>query len=1091
MKKFKKDLTIEFQEKINIRFSIKSSKIVEKVILKNAYKETVIYPNFDGIYYSFSIDNEYFNQDSIGKNLIKFSYIEKKDYNKIKDIKNIKDRTIVKNANFTGFKNVSVKNNRVENINGYLVIINKLRKQLVINVSDEIEKLKLNTRGHLKSVKKSGGSLKILGIFNPLFLPIEKIDVFFEGEDFSKHYFNSVYDLNSENHGKIKIKSEFNFFKMDNLKNNLKNNFKNGKYDLGIELYIKGLKDPIKKRLGRTRYLDRLFFKDIIVKTNENTFFISPYLTISGYNISFNIEAVQNNAIENINNIKQDKKRDIWIVGEREYRAQDNGKIFFEYLRKNHPEREVYYVIDYDSPDYEKIKDLGNIINFRSKEHFELLLKATKLFFSHQVQSIYPLKAKSFKNKIKAQKIFLQHGVLGVKNLTSYALNQKSVFDTDMFCVSGEMEKQIVIDEFEYNEKQVKITGLPRFDRLFLKDTEIEKQIAIIPTWRGFLQTIDKFIESEYFERFKNLLSNEKLINHCIENEIDIIFGLHPSMKQYTYLLEEHIDSVKNKFFENKKFNQNNKKFPISIFHQGEVVVQDLLKNSALLVTDYSSVANDFSFLEKPVLYYQFDQQRFLTRKGSHLDLERVLPGEIIVNEDELVSKIIDISNNGFKMSQKYLDRLNHIITHRDLNNCKRVYDESINFDFKRPLSEKIKISEFYKKIFSKFRKSKFYYPIIKIYYALCKLLPLKERYIFESGLARQYSDAPRALYEELIKQKDIEAIWIYTKTSFNHPISTKVVRRLSPKYYYYLATSKYWINNQNFPAYIKKRKGIKFIQTWHGTPLKKMLNDLDKILGREEDYLKSVNNAIKGWDYLISQNPYSTEKFKSAFNYNGKIIEEGYPRNDIFFNENDKEIAINKIKVQYKINNNGKKIILYAPTFRDNKESVNSTSIENKFLMDINIPFKEFYERFKDDYILLIRSHLISKLNSDIPLEYKETIFNVSDYPDIAELFIFSDILITDYSSVFFDYTVLERPMIFYAYDKKEYINDIRGLYLDYDKTVPGPIVETPEELFDVLNNINQVYDDFKDKIHNFKLKYAPKDDGNASKRIIKKYFK
>lgn len=1062
--------------------------------------------------------------------------------NNINDNNQSSDNETYQISKFKGFSKVKIKNNQVKNINGFYVILNqKINKELIVLIAKNIDDFKFRTLRQLTNVFSINSKFKIEGKFNPLLLPIEYIEIALEGVNFSKYYFNldynfnnidnkqdiankSVIDNNFDNDTKIAIDNEFNIDKKIDIDNNLDNddksnsdinkdtaslfdniiyskNFKvggtldipvdieNGTYTTYIYYKIKGIDDKIKSRFAKTRFLDRIKFKDLIFEYNDNSIFVSPYLTISGYNNSFNIENISNNILnefKNVKSLKVDKKRDIWIIGEKPYKAQENGKIFFEYMRKNHPDREVYYIIDYNSKDYEKIKDLGNIIDFQSPKHFEMILKASYIFSTHLPENIYPLNNKSFKNLVKGKKIFLQHGVLGVRNLRSGYLNQKSIFDTDIFIVSGQREKQIVTEELEFHPKQVKITGIPRFDELFSGNVKTKNQIIIIPTWRIYLQALEHFLDSQYFYRFKSLLSNEKLLNFAIENDIKIIFGLHPNMQQYTQFFNEFLDDFEKKFKKKyKSILKKDFKFPIELFYQGDLILQDLIKESALLVTDYSSVANDFSFLYKPVLYYMFDQNKFLTNTGSHLDLERELPGAIFSIEYELVDEIIKIAKNSFKMDEKYKNRVKNIITYRDTDNSKRIYEEVVNFNFKESLIDKIKKSEFYRRGFKKFRRSKFYFPLMKIYYNFFKLLPLKPWYVFESGLGKQYSDSPRYLYEELIKHKDIEAIWIYNKFSFLHTQNTKVVKRFSPEYFYYLARSKYWINNQNFPSYIKKRRNTKFLQTWHGTPLKKMLNDLDKIYGRSEGYLDRINGAVKQWTYLLSQSPYTTKSFRSAFNFKKEIIEEGYPRNDIFFNGQEQEIAIRKIKNQYSINPNGRKIILYAPTFRDNlKEG-------KKFYEDIQINYDDFFDKFKDDYILLIRSHSVIKSNIKLDDDkFNNSIINVSNYSDIQEIYQITDILITDYSSVFFDFVNSKKPIIFYPYDKEEYIDNIRGLYLNYDEIVPGPIVKNQKELFYALENIEQIKKQYKEKINNFKKVYAPMDDGKSSQRIVKKYL-
>ena len=1034
----KKKLIIDFKDELQIKFKLGSDVIARNIVLNISGKEKTYNISKIEDYYLFKVPNSFFEEENIGRVLFFFTYIDK---NGIESLEN-----------FSNFKEFRLINNKVKKIDKRFIIINQSKiGNFSLIITKNLKKLILNTDNLLKSIKKGNGYLLVKGFFKSFLLPVEKIEMSLEGRKFSKFVFPITYELHGE------YSDEYRLFSKIEINSDITEDI----YDLFIFVYLDGIKEPFKIRFGKTGFLNRIFFKDFTFENEVNTVFVTPYLTFSRANVSFEIEKVSNSILESIKNIKMDKERDIWIVGERRYKAQDNGKAFFEYMRKNHPEKEVYYVIDFKSPEYNNIKDWGNVIDFKSKKHFELCLMATHFFSSHYIDYLYPLRSKNFKSKIKSKKIFLQHGVLGVKNLNKIYSNQKEIFDADIFCVSTEMEKQIVIDDFGFNEEQVKLTGIPRFDSLFKNDVKIKKQLLIIPTWREWLQNVDLFLESEYFRIYQELLSSKELIDLCREKNVDIVFCLHPNMQQYSSFFRSEYSKI--------------------VF-QGEVDVQKLIKESSIMITDYSSVAFDFAFLNKPVIYYQFDQKRFLGNAGSHLDLERELPGKIVNSEKYLIEEFKNYLKNDFEMMEEYKNRVKKLLKYKDNKNCERIFNETINFEFKLSIVEKIKLTETYEKGFNRFRRSMFYFPLMKILYRIFKLFPLKDRYVFESGLGKQYSDSPKAIYEELIKEKDVLCIWVYDKTSFKHPMNTKVVKRLSPEYYYYLATSKYWINNQNFPSYVTKRKNTKYIQTWHGTPLKKMLNDIEEIKGRDSGYFNRVTKSIKQWSYLLSQNSYSTERFRTAFKYNGPILEEGYPRNDILFRSKEKDLIINKIRNDYSIQDHDKKIILYAPTFRDNNK------IKDKFQANAPIDFNEFYKKFGKEYILLVRLHSIVSSKLEIPVEYKDTIINVSDYPDIQELYLMTDILITDYSSSFFDFAILEKPMLFYAYDFEEYMNNIRGFYLDYNKTVPGRIVKNQEELFESIKNIKLLEKEYMSRLLKFKKKYSSSDDGYASKRIVEK---
>ena len=354
--------------------------------------------------------------------------------------------------------------------------------------------------------------------------------------------------------------------------------------------------------------------------------------------------------------------------------------------------------------------------------------------------------------------------------------------------------------------------------------------------------------------------------------------------------------------------------------------------------------------------------------------------------------------------------------------------------------------------------------------------LPIKSNWIvFESHMGKQYSDSPKYLYEQLLKSNsNYKYIW-----SFENPKQAKVtgnpilVKRNSFKHFYYLTRAKYWVDNQGIAHLAPKRKGQVYLQTWHGTPLKIMGYDQK---GSRPAELKRLRFQTNAWDYFISPNKYSTQVFRKAFRYNGEILETGYPRNDILIHQ--PENVINKVR-EYLGIPEGKKVILFAPTFRDwNKNSYYDT------LRDLQILSK----KIDRDTIVLLRVHylLATKVSA---MGLPKQIINVSTYPDIQELFLISDILITDYSSVMFDFSVLKRPIILYCYDLEEYLYH-RGTYFDIVKHAPGPICRNIDEVINFILN-PKTLNDYNEKLLGFNDKFASLEDGNASERVIEKVFK
>ncbi|RIO65073.1 CDP-glycerol--glycerophosphate glycerophosphotransferase, partial [Mammaliicoccus sciuri] len=197
----------------------------------------------------------------------------------------------------------------------------------------------------------------------------------------------------------------------------------------------------------------------------------------------------------------------------------------------------------------------------------------------------------------------------------------------DVFITSSEREKEIVVRDLKFDEAQVKVTGLARFDELFNKDIKTKNQILIMPTWRDWLTNYEQLESSEYLERMNTLINSDK-VKDISEQGTKVIFCLHPNMQPFIDLFDvpQHVTSIK----------------------QGDVNVQQLIQESKLMITDYSSVAFDFSFLGKPVIYYQFDKDHFLGKEPSHINIEEELPGLIVNNQNDLEAQLTRIIANDY-----------------------------------------------------------------------------------------------------------------------------------------------------------------------------------------------------------------------------------------------------------------------------------------------------------------------------------------------------------------------------------------------------------------------------------------------------------
>ena len=358
---------------------------------------------------------------------------------------------------------------------------------------------------------------------------------------------------------------------------------------------------------------------------------------------------------------------------------------------------------------------------------------------------------------------------------------------------------------------------------------------------------------------------------------------------------------------------------------------------------------------------------------------------------------------------------------------------------------------------------------------------------IFIAFHGRGYSDNPRAIYEAMRQDPRFEGyrfIWFIKKHKQKQITipGAEVKEYFSFSYFYYMSKAKYWIINCKMPTYIAKKEEQIYLQTWHGTPLKRLAHDIESA----EDmtfYRSAVSFAqmtqsydidVARYNYMISPNRFCTEVFQSAFRIQReRLIETGYPRNDFICNTTKEEIV--RLKEKYQLPKD-KKVVLYAPTWRDN------SYVASGYTFELKADFHKWKEILGEEYIVVFKPHylIINTYEKDSSLQ--GFLYSIPAEADIRELYVISDMLITDYSSVFFDYAILKRPIYFYMDDIEEYANDLRGFYLDIHKDLPGDIYTNEDELLAAVKQ--DAYDETAYQA--FYERFCSCEDGKAAKRVI-----
>ena len=349
--------------------------------------------------------------------------------------------------------------------------------------------------------------------------------------------------------------------------------------------------------------------------------------------------------------------RHLWLVMERGFDARDNAYWFFRYLREQHPEINALYVIDKSSPDYGKVAQLGKTVAWRSLQHYLMYLAADMLISTH-VQPVAPdLMAYYHLRQIgirpRGKQIFLQHGI--IKDEMKWMWYP--TLQVDFFASGGKLEYDFLVSKFGFPEGVIQYTGLCRFDNL-IRGNNPSNEILVMPTWRGSdYPQGECFYETAFYKQFQSMLDNPRLLRLLEERDLKLIFYPHIEMQK-----------------ELNKFKSPSERIILADWHDYDV--QTLLMRCNLLVTDYSSVFFDVGYMEKPVIYYQFDMEEFrkFHYQEGYFSYEKHGFGPVVQTEDELVNALYECAGNDFQMQKEYLSRLDAFYSARDELNCERTY---------------------------------------------------------------------------------------------------------------------------------------------------------------------------------------------------------------------------------------------------------------------------------------------------------------------------------------------------------------------------------------------------------------------------------
>ena len=351
----------------------------------------------------------------------------------------------------------------------------------------------------------------------------------------------------------------------------------------------------------------------------------------------------------------------------------------------------------------------------------------------------------------------------------------------------------------------------------------------------------------------------------------------------------------------------------------------------------------------------------------------------------------------------------------------------------------------------------------------------VRPRLVLYNAWWGKFADSPKAIFEEL-RRRDapFEHVWLLDDPG-RAPEGARAVRPGSADWLRESGRAGYVVSNNTLPGYFHKKRGQTYLQTWHGAALKRIALDIERpSFSGSERYLRNLRHEVEGWDYLIAPNRFSGEVMRGAFGYGGEVLETGYPRNDVLLAPG-REAAREQARAALGIPA-GARAVLYAPTWRD--DGAFSTELDLDALAGA----------LGDNFVVLVRAH--NAVASTVALPESSRLRDVSGRDDAGELLLAADVLVTDYSSVMFDFACTGRPIVLFTYDLERYRDELRGFYFDLASEAPGPLVASTAELADVLRDIDAVRDRLAPAYSRFRERFCDLDDGNAAARVVDAVF-
>lgn len=374
----------------------------------------------------------------------------------------------------------------------------------------------------------------------------------------------------------------------------------------------------------------------------------------------------------------------------------------------------------------------------------------------------------------------------------------------------------------------------------------------------------------------------------------------------------------------------------------------------------------------------------------------------------------------------------------------------------------------------------------VSVYSTWLLRLPVRKgSVVFESHMGTCYGDSPRAVHEEVrARGLPLRAVWAYADSPDGFPKDARLVRRWSWRYLWALARAEYWVDNQGFPQHLDKPSGTTYLQTWHGSAYKRMGFDETRVRLQNAPQRERLQQAVRRFDHFLVRSEHDVATLARAYRLpEESLLRTGYPRNDALVaarvrDETEGRLPRPPLAAELGLSDH-RTVVLYAPTFRGGP----GRRRRQRLLLDA----ARFAERFGDTCTLLVRAHYLEA--ASLPACPPGTVVDVSRHHDVSELLALADVLVTDYSSIMFDYALLDRPIVLFAPDLDAYAAE-RGSYFDLREKAPGPVTTTEEELFGVLARLKSADAGYQEARAAFAAEFGAFDRGDAARAVVDTVF-